>query len=84
MPKDFSHQDLRGKSFKGQDLTGADFSYSDIRGVNFKGAILKGAHFTNAKGGLIKKLFALYLLLLLVLSVFSGSFMTILRTLFNR
>jgi uncharacterized protein YjbI with pentapeptide repeats len=28
MPKDFSHQDLRGKSFKGQDLTGADFSHA--------------------------------------------------------
>jgi uncharacterized protein YjbI with pentapeptide repeats len=49
MPKDFSHQDLRGKSFKNQDLTGADFSHADIRGVSFKGAILKGANFTKIK-----------------------------------
>jgi len=59
MPKDFSHQDLRGKSFKAQDLTGADFSHSDIRWVSFKGAILKGANFTNAKGGMTKKSYAL-------------------------
>jgi len=50
MPKDFSHQDLRSKSFKGQDLTGADFSHADIRGVNFKGAILKMTKFTKIKG----------------------------------
>ena len=27
MTKDFSHQDLRGKSFKGQDLIGADLEF---------------------------------------------------------
>jgi len=72
MTKDFSHQDLRGKSFKGQDLTGADFSHADIRGVNFKGAILKGANFSNAKGGLTKKSFAVYLLIISILSILAG------------
>lgn len=49
---DFSHLNLRGRSFKGQDLTGANFSYSDIRGANFTNAILKNAKFINAKAGL--------------------------------
>jgi len=60
MPKDFSHQDLRGKSFKGQDLTGADFSYADIRGLSFKGAILTGTNFTNIKCGMMKRSFLYY------------------------
>ncbi len=57
MPENYINRDLRGKSFKGQDLTGADFSYADIRGGSFKGAILKGANFANAKGGVTKKSF---------------------------
>jgi uncharacterized protein YjbI with pentapeptide repeats len=36
MPKDFSNQNLQGKSFKGQDLTGANFS-----GANLTGACLE-------------------------------------------
>jgi hypothetical protein len=52
MPQDFSHRNLRGRSFKGQDLTGANFSHSDIRGANFTNAILKDAKFINAKAGL--------------------------------
>lgn len=52
MPQDFSHQNLRGRSFKGLDLTGANFSHSDIRGANFTNAILKNAKFINAKAGL--------------------------------
>jgi len=67
MQKDFSNQDLRGKSFKNQDLTCADFSNADIRGVNFKGAILKGTNFRNAKGGLVEHSLALNLLIILIL-----------------
>lgn len=52
MPQDFSHQNLRGCSFKGQDLTGADFSYADIRGANFTNAILRNTTFINAEAGL--------------------------------
>ena len=52
MPKDFSGQNLRGRSFKGQNLEGADFSYADLRGTNFTGANLQGANFTGAKAGL--------------------------------
>ena len=77
MPENYINRDLRGKSFKGQDLTGADFSYADIRGGSFKGAILKGANFANAKGGVTKKSFVVYLLLILVLSVLAGFFMAI-------
>ena len=77
MPENYVNQDLRGQSFKGQDLTGADFSNADIRGGSFKGAILKGANFANAKGGVTKKSFVVYLLLILVLSVLAGFFMAI-------
>ncbi len=77
MPKDFSHQDLRGRSFKNQDLTGANFSHADIRGVIFKGAILKRANFANAKGGVTKKSFAVYLLMVLVLSFLAAFFIAI-------
>ncbi len=52
MPQDFSHQNLRGRSFKGQDLTGANFSYSDIRGASFTNAILRNTKFIDAKAGL--------------------------------
>ncbi|MFN6571782.1 pentapeptide repeat-containing protein [Dendronalium sp. ChiSLP03b] len=52
MPQDFSHQNLRGRSFKGQDLAGANFSYADIRGVDFTGANLRDANFNHAQAGL--------------------------------
>jgi hypothetical protein len=52
MPQDFSHQNLRGCSFKGQDLTGANFSHSNIRGANFTNTILRNAKFINAEAGL--------------------------------
>ena len=43
MIKDYSGQNLRGRSFKGQNLEGANFSYADIRGANFANANLSGA-----------------------------------------
>ncbi|MEH2467819.1 pentapeptide repeat-containing protein [Nostoc sp.] len=53
MAEDFSHQNLRGRNFKGRkDLAGANFSYADIRGVNFSGANLTEANFSYAKAGL--------------------------------
>ncbi|HEY9672049.1 MAG TPA: pentapeptide repeat-containing protein [Waterburya sp.] len=52
MPWDFSHLNLQGRSFKGQDLTDANFSHSDIRGANFTNTILRNAKFINAKAGL--------------------------------
>lgn len=54
MSLDYSGRNLRGKSFKEQDLTNADFSHADIRGANFTGAILRGANFSGTKAGLQK------------------------------
>ena len=66
MSKDFSEQNLRGRSFQGQDLTGANFSNADIRSTNFKGAILQKANFTGVKAGLQKR----WILFLVLLSCF--------------
>jgi uncharacterized protein YjbI with pentapeptide repeats len=46
--KNFSNQNLRGKSFK-EDLTGANFKNADIRRANFKDANLAKANFTMPK-----------------------------------
>jgi uncharacterized protein YjbI with pentapeptide repeats len=52
MPQDYSHQNLRGRSFKGQKLVGANFSSADIRSCDFSGANLRGANFSHARAGL--------------------------------
>ncbi|GAX38853.1 pentapeptide repeat-containing protein [Nodularia sp. NIES-3585] len=64
MFQDYSHQNLRGRSFKGQDLAGANFSYADIRGADFSGANLVCANFTCAKAGLQKR-WVMFLIILL-------------------
>lgn len=63
MLKEFSGQNLRGRSFKGQNLAGANFSRADLRGTNFTGANLRGANFTGAKAGL-KKRWAIFLVII--------------------
>jgi uncharacterized protein YjbI with pentapeptide repeats len=74
-PKDFSGQNLSGRSFKGQNLEGANFSYADIRGANFTNANLRGANFSYAQAGLEKSwLFgAILVVASLVLSALSKS-----------
>lgn len=49
--QDFSHQDLRNRSFRGQDLSGANFSHADLRGCNFRNANLTGANYTGVRTG---------------------------------
>jgi uncharacterized protein YjbI with pentapeptide repeats len=51
--REFSRQNLTGKSFRGQDLSGCNFSGADIRGADFTYAILRGADFTGVKSGLL-------------------------------
>jgi uncharacterized protein YjbI with pentapeptide repeats len=48
----YSHQNLQGRSFKGQNLTGANFSHADIRGADFTDANLTDANFSRAQTGL--------------------------------
>lgn len=62
----FSHENLQGRSFKGQDLTGADFSYSNIQGADFTKAILVGANFAYSKADLQN----IWLLVLIFCSIF--------------
>ncbi len=56
MTKNVRHKalfkNLRGRSYKGQDLSDANFSYSDIRGADFSNANLSDANFTHALAGL--------------------------------
>ena len=73
MPKDFSGQDLRGKSFKDRtDLVGANFSHAQIQGANFTGADLTGANFTRAKAGLQRRQVIILLIAALGLSFVAG------------
>ena len=72
MPQDFSHQNLRGRSFKGQNLTGADFSGADIRSCDFTKANLTGANFQKTKAGLKSYGIFVFSLLLLLIAGLSG------------
>jgi len=46
-----SHRNLKGKSFKGQNLTEVSFENADIRGADFTNAVLIGANFSYTKTG---------------------------------
>lgn len=46
--KNFANMDLRGWSFKGQNLTGANFEGADLEGACFIDAILVGTNFEGA------------------------------------
>lgn len=72
MSQDFKHQKLKGKSFRGQDLTSADFSHTDIRGADFTQAILTNANFSFAKAGQQTQWIVIILLGLLLLTMLSG------------
>ncbi len=72
MPQEYCRAKLRGKSFKGQDLTGVDFSYSDIRGADFTNAILRGANFSHTKTGLQRRWAIMIFFVSLTLSGLSG------------
>lgn len=75
MPPDFSHQNLRGRSFKGQNLAGANFNGSDIQGVDFSSANLREANFSNVHAGVTPwwVLKVWIIIALLILSGLSGS-----------
>ena len=51
MIADHQGKNLRGRSFRHQDLSGVDFRNADIRGADFTRANLKGANFNNVTAG---------------------------------
>ena len=72
MAQEYRRAKHRGKSFKGQDLTGADFSHSDIRGADFTNAILRDANFSHTKSGLQRRWAIIIVFFCLILSALSG------------
>ncbi len=80
MPQNFAGAYLRGRSFAGQDLTGANFSRADIRSADFTGANLTGANFSNAKAGLTDGRKAIALTGLLALTTVTGFLSFLLST----
>lgn len=72
MSEDFSDQNLRGRSFKGQDLTCVNFSYVHIRGADFSNAIFKKANFSHAIAELQRRWAIGLVIFLLLVSVVSG------------
>ncbi|WP_366918567.1 pentapeptide repeat-containing protein [Acaryochloris sp. IP29b_bin.148] len=73
MDTDFSHKNLRGRTFRNQDLTEADFSHADLRGTNFTHAILRGANFSRAKAGIQRRWVVTLVLFTVLLAVMAGS-----------
>lgn len=61
----FADQDLRNRSFKGQNLNQANFSGADLRGCDFSYALLQDANFQGVKLGQTSR----QLLMLLMVSV---------------
>jgi hypothetical protein len=72
MVENYSGQDLRSGSFRGELLDGADFTESDLRGANFSGASLVGANFTDARMGVRTVTGLVMLAGALVVSVLAG------------
>ncbi|MHC5917746.1 MAG: pentapeptide repeat-containing protein, partial [Nostoc sp.] len=75
MPQEKSCQNLRGRSFKGQNLEGANFSYADIRGADFTGANLIGANFSHVQAGLQRR-WAIFIFLISWLLVGVSGFLS--------
>ncbi|BAZ37689.1 rfrA pentapeptide repeat-containing protein [Calothrix sp. NIES-4101] len=71
----FSHQKLRGRSFRGKNLAGANFSHADIKGADFREANLVNTNFSYAQAG-VQTHWAIFSvvcsLLLAIVSVFSA------------
>lgn len=72
MSDTYSNRNLRGKSFKGKDLSFANFSDSDIRGTDFTNAFLVNANFSNARTGLRAHWLALLIFISFLLTGLSG------------
>lgn len=72
MAQEYHHAKLRGKSFKGRDLTGVDFSHSDLRGADFTNAILTNANFSHTKSGLQRRWAIIIIFFSLLLAAISG------------
>lgn len=70
--RNFAGANLRGQSFKGQDLSEVDFSGADIRGANFSQATLIEANFFRAEAGLQRRWVVILILLAGLLAVAAG------------
>ncbi len=72
MPKDYSHQNLKGLSFRDRDLSYASFAESDLRGADFSGSNLTGADLTSIKTGIAPIITIVIFFVALIISAISG------------
>lgn len=69
---DYSHKDLRGRSFHNADLHDACFIGSDLRGADFSGANLNGANLSHSSMGFTFATTMVIFLITLIVSAASG------------
>lgn len=69
---DYSTQNLRGRSFRGEHLDGVDFSDADVRATDFSHASLVGANFTDCRMGIRPVAGVVLLLGAMVVSILAG------------
>ena len=65
-------QNLRRRSFIGDELDGADFTDADLRGADFSSASLVDANFTDASMGVTPFVASVILIFALVVSLIAG------------
>lgn len=82
MDKNFTGQNLNGRSFCGQDLRGADFSDCQLKSCDFSNADLTGAKFCRATMGVNGQHKLLTWFAALILGIIIGYFAWFLNFLF--
>jgi MFS family permease len=71
-PDDYHGQNLRRRSFIGDELDGVDFTDADLRGADFSNASLVDANFTDARMGVTPFIASVILFSAILVSLIAG------------